>query len=883
MKKAVAMVFVMFLLFSVARTQLGVHIQTLDDLIIDAISVEKCGNLSYNLVKIINGGELRVRGYDGTVGTGWVNITANTMIVDSTSKINADFRGYRGVDGNVGNEQFGYQGECYRINQTRGRGANYGGGGGGFSNPSGGAGGGGGAGFGGPGGEGGWGYEHGYPPSYGGIGGNTYGSTYDINTLTLGSAGGQGGGWGAGGKGGNGGGFIRLNSPKISISGTISADGENGAPGASDNYNGGGGSGSGGYILINGINVTLAGTLSVQGGNGGSHSSYSSRTAGGGGGGGGRIKIFYKSLDNSSLIVKLSGGSPGANGGDTVSAPTSGSSGTIEYFSQSSLGEYFDRYLLERSIDMMYGIKNFERATIKDSATLYVYRYDATLIDSGILTLKAIHDITIDSSSKIDGDGKGYREGKGGFSQAWQGESYTGTPTQSTSNNYGGGGGGRDSTSGGGGGGGGGAYGGTGGRGGRGAVRCTIAPPGEPGQPYSRADNRAYFLGSGGGGGGRYGYSGTAGDGGRGGGVIILNSSRILIQGQVLASGENGYATFYREGQCSGGGGGGSGGTILLYGDRINISRSSIIANGGNGGNVYGDNARGGGGGGGSGGRVKIFYSLLLDNSSASVTVYGGVGGSVINPDYTCPGENGNNGNNGTIYYEKIRPLHDIAIVSVTPSATQVYAGEVLSIAVVVKNEGTQTETCNVTAYYDETVIETQQVSNLSPDNEATLSFSWDTTGVTDGINYTIRAEASVIPGEIDIADNTFIDGAVRVTMVKIMETISCDQTGHPKDAFKKGTIAYFKVTVNNTCLGPENVLLTVNIYDSDGATIGVGSFQGPITPGVSIFILGLPIPTYAHVGIAAVYANAFSDWPHKGGVPYCPEMSATFEIIAEV
>ena len=114
---------------------------------------------------------------------------------------------------------------------------------------------------------------------------------------------------------------------------------------------------------------------------------------------------------------------------------------------------------------------------------------------------------------------------------------------------------------------------------------------------------------------------------------------------------------------------------------------------------------------------------------------------------------------------------------------------------------------------------------------------------------------------------------------IEFVEVISCDLTGNPKDIFEIGTMAYFKVIVNNTSPEPADVLITVNVYDAYVATIGVASFQGTIPQGESVFILDLPIPTSAHIGSATIYASVFTDWPHLGGIPYCPERSATFEI----
>jgi outer membrane protein assembly factor BamB/PKD repeat protein len=106
--------------------------------------------------------------------------------------------------------------------------------------------------------------------------------------------------------------------------------------------------------------------------------------------------------------------------------------------------------------------------------------------------------------------------------------------------------------------------------------------------------------------------------------------------------------------------------------------------------------------------------------------------------------------------------FHDVAITSVTPSTTLAGVGQVININVVAKNEGTETETFDVTAYYDDAVIQTKTVTNLAPDTSATVVFYWNTMGVAFG-TYTIKAIATTAPGETDTADNTKVDGTVAI------------------------------------------------------------------------------------------------------------------------
>ena len=115
---------------------------------------------------------------------------------------------------------------------------------------------------------------------------------------------------------------------------------------------------------------------------------------------------------------------------------------------------------------------------------------------------------------------------------------------------------------------------------------------------------------------------------------------------------------------------------------------------------------------------------------------------------------------------------HDVAVISVTPSDTQAYVGEIVNITVVAENQGTYTETFNVTARYENVThgilgtVGKQEIIDLAPEQNVTLTFSWNTTDMQPCVNYTIKAEASAVPDELETSDNTFIDGAVKVKMM---------------------------------------------------------------------------------------------------------------------
>ena len=110
-----------------------------------------------------------------------------------------------------------------------------------------------------------------------------------------------------------------------------------------------------------------------------------------------------------------------------------------------------------------------------------------------------------------------------------------------------------------------------------------------------------------------------------------------------------------------------------------------------------------------------------------------------------------------------IELAHDIALIEVTPSSTSVSAGKLVSINVTVKNEGSATETFDVTVLYDSTAIDTKTVTDLAPGDSETLSFSWNTKDVAEG-DYTITAVASGIDEETDTTNNTYTNVVVTVT-----------------------------------------------------------------------------------------------------------------------
>ena len=115
-----------------------------------------------------------------------------------------------------------------------------------------------------------------------------------------------------------------------------------------------------------------------------------------------------------------------------------------------------------------------------------------------------------------------------------------------------------------------------------------------------------------------------------------------------------------------------------------------------------------------------------------------------------------------------------------------------------------------------------EQKIYLLPGSNTTLTFAWNTTGMLLG-NYTIKAVASSVPGEIDVEDNTFVDGVVEVlwqhdiAVIKVSPSRTWVYEGHTVD---------FNVTVRNEGDFTENVTIILYYNITAGDVIDIGTIE---------------------------------------------------------
>jgi len=74
-------------------------------------------------------------------------------------------------------------------------------------------------------------------------------------------------------------------------------------------------------------------------------------------------------------------------------------------------------------------------------------------------------------------------------------------------------------------------------------------------------------------------------------------------------------------------------------------------------------------------------------------------------------------------------------------------------------------------------------------------------------------------------------------------------------------------------------VLITVNLFDSELTSIGIGSLKTTLNEGDTEMILSFMIPDDTALGQGEIFASVFSDWPSDGGIPLTNEVKAGVNI----
>ena len=143
--------------------------------------------------------------------------------------------------------------------------------------------------------------------------------------------------------------------------------------------------------------------------------------------------------------------------------------------------------------------------------------------------------------------------------------------------------------------------------------------------------------------------------------------------------------------------------------------------------------------------------------------------------------------------------LHDLSVVNVVPSASLVQLNQHLSISVLVRNEGTESEAFNVSAFLGDKVISTFSFSGFSSYSQATVRFNVDSSLLVVG-NYAVKASIPPVPNEADLADNFIVDGIVEVKPIApvFIHNVAITDVELSTTNLHVGDVLRINVTVSN-------------------------------------------------------------------------------------
>ncbi len=153
---------------------------------------------------------------------------------------------------------------------------------------------------------------------------------------------------------------------------------------------------------------------------------------------------------------------------------------------------------------------------------------------------------------------------------------------------------------------------------------------------------------------------------------------------------------------------------------------------------------------------------------------------------------------------------YDVVVSSVVPSPLHAFIGDTINITVSVLNNGTtRAETFNVSVFYDEVLLDVKTVIALPPGAIETMIFYWNSTGVSPG-NYGISANASIVSGESDVANNRLEDGIVTLT-VEVIHDVAVTSLIPSKTVVFEGYCFSLNVTIENQGNLPETFNISIH------------------------------------------------------------------------
>jgi plastocyanin len=210
--------------------------------------------------------------------------------------------------------------------------------------------------------------------------------------------------------------------------------------------------------------------------------------------------------------------------------------------------------------------------------------------------------------------------------------------------------------------------------------------------------------------------------------------------------------------------------------------------------------------------------------------------------------------------------------ISVTTDKSSYYTGEIVTAHIVLSGA---TSGQNIAISFTDPAGNTIITRTVTTDSTGSASSQFKIPIVAKAGTYQVITTASVNNKDFNTSAQFSVQQKSPPVTISFVQ--ATDQQGNPVSSFSRGTSGFVKVVLSAQTSTP--TLVTVNLFDSDYTTLGIGSFKITLGTGQSEVILSFPIPNDAVVGSANIYTDAFTDWPSNGGKPLTGESSAAVEI----
>jgi len=164
---------------------------------------------------------------------------------------------------------------------------------------------------------------------------------------------------------------------------------------------------------------------------------------------------------------------------------------------------------------------------------------------------------------------------------------------------------------------------------------------------------------------------------------------------------------------------------------------------------------------------------------------------------------------------------------------------------------------------------------SVSTDSSGSGSLQFKLPESSQNGSYRIDSTATISGNKVsDSVSFTVKSTTARISIASLQPT---DQQGNVVSSFTKGKLGFAKIVLSSD--SSASSLVTINLFDSDLTSLGIGSFKTTLSSGESEMTLSFFIPNDAEFGTGDIYANVFSDWPSQGGVPLTGESSSQVRI----